>query len=57
MADKEKTMRAIGYLEGFSSMVWMFVGDKLGEEYAVGYDGAVETLRRFVCDSKEASDD
>lgn len=27
MTDNEKVARAIGYLEGFSSIVWAFVGE------------------------------
>ena len=48
MTDKEKAARAIGYLEGFSFTVWTFVGEKLADEAAAGYDEAVETLRKAI---------
>ena len=48
MTDKEKAARAIGYLEGFSCIVWAFVGEKLDDESAAGYDDAVEVLRKAV---------
>lgn len=48
MTDKEKAARAIGYLEGFSCIVWTFVGEKLADNEAAAYDAAVETLRKAV---------
>ena len=48
MTDKEKVARAIGYLEGFSAIVWAHVGEKLGDESVAAYDEAVETLRKAV---------
>lgn len=53
MSDKQNAARAIGYLEGFSAIVWVFVGDKLADEMAAGFDDAVETLRKaLLCDEK-----
>ena len=46
MTDNEKVARAIGYLEGFSSIVWAHVGEKLADESVAAYDEAVETLRK-----------
>ena len=48
MTDREKAARAIGYLEGFSCIVWTFVGEKLADDSAAAYDAAVETLRKAV---------
>ena len=48
MTDNEKVARAIGYLEGFSSIVWAHVGEKLADESVVAYDEAVETLRKAI---------
>ena len=44
----EKAARAIGYLEGFSCIVWAHVGENLADEAVAGYDEAVETLRKAV---------
>lgn len=52
MTDKEKAARAIGYLEGFSSIVWAHVGEKLSDESVAAYDEAVETLRKAVFEKK-----
>ena len=56
MTDNEKVARAIGYLEGFSSIVWAHVGEKLADESVEVYDEAVETLRKAVFE-KDAHDD
>lgn len=48
MTDREKAARALGYLEGFSCIVWSFVGEKLADGGAAAYDAAVETLRKAV---------
>ena len=48
MTDREKAARAIGYLEGFSCIVWTFVGEMLADESAAGYDDAVEVLRKAI---------
>lgn len=56
MTDAEKAARAIGYLEGFSCIVWAHVGEKLADESAAAYDEAVETLRKAVF-GKEVHDD
>ena len=48
MDDKQKAARAIGYLEGFSAIVWAFVGEKLSDESVAYYDECVETLRKAL---------
>lgn len=47
---RQKAMRAIGFLEGFSAWVWAHVGEdeNLAPEYAGAYDDYVETLRKAV---------
>ena len=47
---KQKAMRAIGFLEGFSAWVWAHVGEdeKLAPEFASAYDDYVEELRKAV---------
>lgn len=47
---RQKAMRAIGFLEGFSAWVWAHVGEdeNLAPEYAGAYDDSVETLRKAV---------
>ena len=47
---KQKAMRAIGFLEGFSAWVWAHVGEdeNLVPEYAGAYDDYVEMLRKAV---------
>ena len=47
---RQKAMRVIGFLEGFSAWVWAHVGEdeKLAPEYAGAYDDYVETLRKAV---------
>lgn len=49
---KQKAMRAIGFLEGFSAWVWAHVGEKLADEFADAYDKYVETLRKAVMDDE-----
>jgi len=51
----EKAARAIGYLEGFSAIVWAHVGEGLTDESAAAYDECVETLREAVFE-KEVDD-
>lgn len=53
MAEREKAARAIGYLEGLSAVLWMFVGEKLADEFAVCYDERVETLRKALFEKGE----
>ena len=47
---KQKAMRAIGFLEGFSAWIWAQTGEdeKLVPEYAGAYDDYVEMLRKAV---------
>ncbi len=47
---KQKAMRAIGFLEGFSACVWAHVGEdeNLAPEFAGAYDDYVEDLRKAV---------
>ena len=47
---RQKAMRAIGFLEGFSAWVWAHVGEdeNLAPEYAGAYDDYVEDLRKAV---------
>ena len=47
---RQKAMRAIGFLEGFSAWVWAHVGEdeKLAPEFADAYDDYVEELRKAV---------
>lgn len=47
---KQKAMRAIGFLEGFSAWVWAHVGEdeNLAPEYAGAYDDYVEEVRKAV---------
>ena len=47
---KQKAMRAIGFLEGFSAWVWAHVGEdeNLAPEFAGAYDDYVEDLRKAV---------
>lgn len=48
MTEREKAARAIGYLEGLSAVLWMFVGEKLSDEFVSYYDADVETLRKIL---------
>lgn len=45
---KQKVMRAIGFLEGFSAWVWASTGEKLADEFADAYDDYVEEVRKAV---------
>lgn len=47
---RQKAMRAIGFLEGFSAWVWAHVGEEenLAPEFAGAYDDYVEDLRKAV---------
>ena len=45
---KQKAMRAIGFLEGFSAWVWAQTGEKLAPEFADAYDRYVEEVRKAV---------
>lgn len=46
---RQKAMRAIGFLEGFSAWVWAHVGEEeLVPEFAGAYDDYVEELRKAV---------
>lgn len=47
---RQKAVRAIGFLEGFSAWVWAHVGEdeKLVPELAGAYDDYVEELRKAV---------
>ena len=47
---KQKAMRAIGFLEGFSAWVWANVGEdeNLAPEFAGAYDDYVEEVRKAV---------
>lgn len=52
---RQKAMRAIGFLEGFSAWVWAQTGEdeKLVPEYAGAYDDYVETLRKAITEETE----
>lgn len=47
---RQKAMRAIGFLEGFSAWIWAHVGEdeNLAPEFAGAYDDYVEDLRKAV---------
>ena len=46
---RQKAMRAIGFLEGFSAWIWSQTGcEKLVPEFADVYDQYVEELRKAV---------
>ena len=55
MTEREAAARAVGYLEGFSSIVWAHVGEKLSDESVAAYDYCVEALREafFVEEADE----
>lgn len=53
MTDREKAALAIGYLTGFSAIVWAHVGEKLADECAARYDECVELLREVVFEGDE----
>lgn len=50
---KQKAMRDIGFLEGFSAWIWASTGDKLTPEFAEAYDEYVEELRKAITDETE----
>lgn len=50
---RQKAMRAIGFLEGFSAWAWGQVGPKLADEFMDQYDASVETLRKAITDETE----
>lgn len=47
---RQRAMRAIGFLEGFSAWIWSQTGgcDKLTPEFTEAYDEYVEELRKVV---------
>ena len=47
---RQRAMRAIGFLEGFSAWVWAHVGEdeNLAPEFAGAYDDYVEDMRKAV---------
>lgn len=53
MTDREKAAWAIGYLEGFSCIVWAHVGEKLADSEAAAYDAAVEMLRKAIFSDRD----
>lgn len=50
---RQKAMRDIGFLEGFSAWAWSQVGPKLADEFMDQYDTSVETLRKAITDETE----
>ena len=50
---RQKAMRAIGFLEGFSAWAWSQVGPKLADEFMDQYDASVEALRKAITDETE----
>ena len=50
---KQKAMRSIGFLEGFSAWAWSQVGTKLADEFMDQYDSSVEALRKAITDETE----
>lgn len=50
---RQKAMRAIGFLEGFSAWAWSQVGPKLADEFMDQYDTSVEALRKAIADETE----
>lgn len=48
--NRQKAMRAIGFLEGFSAWVWAHVGEdeNLAPEFAGAFDDYVEEVRKAV---------
>lgn len=50
---RQKAMRAIGFLEGFSAWAWAQVGPKLADEFMDQYDASVEALRKAITDETE----
>jgi hypothetical protein len=47
MTDKEKTARALGYLEGLSVWLWEHM-THVDACYCEEYDRAIETLRKAI---------
>lgn len=56
MTEREEAARAIGYLEGFSAVVWATVGEKLADEYADFYDRQVELIRKVLFEDGEVDE-
>lgn len=56
MTEREKAARAIGYLEGMSSVIWSLDRNDLpvqvGDEAAVFYDQHVEVLRKMLFENE-----
>lgn len=52
---RQKAMRAIGFLEGFSVWIWAHVGEdeNLAPEFAGAYDNYVEYLRKAVMSDED----
>lgn len=50
---RQKAMRAIGFLEGFSAWAWSQVGPKLADEFMGQYDTSVEELRKAITEETE----
>ena len=50
---RQKAMRAIGFLEGFSAWAWSQVGPKLADEFMDQYDSSVEALRKAIAEETE----
>ena len=50
---RQKAMRAIGFLEGFSAWAWSQVGPKLAAEFMDQYDTSVEVLRKAITEETE----
>lgn len=50
---RQKAMRAIGFLEGFSAWAWSQVGPKPADEFMGQYDTSVEELRKAITDETE----
>lgn len=50
---KQKAMRDICFLEGFSAWAWAQAGPKLAEEFMDQYDNSVEALRKAITEETE----
>lgn len=50
---RQKSLRAIGFLEGFSAWAWAQVGPKLADEFMDQYDTSVDELRKAITDETE----
>ena len=55
MTEKQKTARALGYLEGLSMWLWEHM-EHVDSGYCAQYDKAVDTLRKAI-DWGEGDDD